>query len=183
MGVGELYIRQRRLHGSGGMDMQARDRWFAQAIVASPAMFSRNPGAGSLYWLGLRDTKDAFLDGGKSYQLRVPYPVPAKLFWSVTAYDAQTRSQIQSQQNKAALRSLFELRNIPEGTKEVTLYFGPKPPAGKEMFWIQTIPGRGWFSYFRIYGPTDPAFNGSWRPGDFEAIKFSTSSGKIGLND
>ncbi|WP_413575402.1 DUF1254 domain-containing protein [Bdellovibrio sp. HCB290] len=165
-----------------GMDVQARDRWFAQAIVSSPAMFSRSPGAGSLYWLGHTDNKGAYLDGGKSYQLKVPYPVPAKLFWSVTAYDAHTRSQVQSAQNKAALRSLFELREIPEGTKEVTLYFGPKAPAGKENLWIQTVPGRGWFTYFRIYGPTDPAFNGTWKPGDFEPAKFPTSPQKIGLN-
>jgi hypothetical protein len=63
------------------------------------------------------------------------------------------------------------------------LYFGPKAPAGKEKFWIQTVPGRGWFSYFRIYGPTEPAFNGTWKPGDFSPTKFSTSAGKIGLND
>jgi hypothetical protein len=36
-----------------------------------------------------------------------------------------------------------------------------------DSHWIQTIPGRGWFSYFRIYGPDEPAFNGSWRLPDF----------------
>ncbi|MEK2689104.1 DUF1254 domain-containing protein [Bdellovibrio sp. GT3] len=167
---------------SSGMDLQARERWFAQAIVASPAMFSRKPGAGSLYWLGLRDNKGQYLEGGRSYQLKVPYPVPGKLFWSVTVYDAKTRSQVQASQGKAALRSLFELKNIPSDAKEVTLYFGPTAPAGKEDFWIQTVPGRGWFTYFRIYGPTEPTFNGTWRPGDFEAVTFEKSSGKIGMN-
>src|SRR5262249_29680181 len=38
-----------------GIDLEARDRWFAQAIVTSPAMFRRTAGAGSLYWLGMRD--------------------------------------------------------------------------------------------------------------------------------
>ncbi len=38
-----------------GLDMEARDRWFAQAIVTSLAMFRRTAGAGSLYWLGVRD--------------------------------------------------------------------------------------------------------------------------------
>ena len=73
----------------GGLDLEARDRWFAQAIVTSPAIFNRKPGAGSLYCLGARDKAGAFLDGGKTYKLTVPLPVPAKLFWSVTAYDAQ----------------------------------------------------------------------------------------------
>ncbi|QDK46704.1 DUF1254 domain-containing protein [Bdellovibrio sp. ZAP7] len=165
-----------------GVDIQARDRWFAQAIVTSPAMFARVAGAGSLYWMGLRDSKGAFLDGGKSYKLTVPYPVPNRLFWSVTVYDAKTRSQVQTSQNKAALRSLVELSDISEGTKEVNLYFGPKAPAGKERYWIQTTPGKGWFAYFRIYGPTAPAFDGTWRPGDFESTTFSSSSERIGLN-
>jgi hypothetical protein len=41
-----------------GVDMEARDRWFAQAIVASPAMFRRTECAGSLYWLADKDILD-----------------------------------------------------------------------------------------------------------------------------
>ncbi len=52
------------------------------------------PRAGSLYWLGTRDASGAFLDGGKTYKLTVPQPVPAKLFWSLTIYDPDTRSEI-----------------------------------------------------------------------------------------
>ena len=52
--------------GKESMDLEARERWFAQAIVTSPAMFRRTIGAGSLYWLGNRDASGAFLDGGKS---------------------------------------------------------------------------------------------------------------------
>jgi hypothetical protein len=153
-----------------GLDLEARDRWFIQAIVTSPAMFRRTEGAGSLYWLGNRDTTGAFLDGGKTYKLTVPQPVPNKLFWSVTAYDAQTRSEVQTDQNKAALRSLFELKNVST-SQPTELYFGPTAPPGHENQWIKTAPGRGWFVYFRIYGPTTPAFDGSWKPGDFEEVK------------
>jgi hypothetical protein len=153
-----------------GVDLEARDRWFAQAIVTSPAMFRRTPGAGSLYWLGARDATGAYLDGGKTYKLSVPQPVPDKLFWSVTAYDAQTRSEVQTDQDKAALRSLFELKDVNKDDP-VDLYFGPKAPAGKEGRWIKTVPGRGWFAYMRIYGPEAPAFDGSWKPSDFEEVK------------
>jgi len=152
-----------------GIDVEARDRWFAQAVVVSPKMFLRTAGAGSLYWLGLRDKDGAYLDGGKSYKLSVPQPVPQKLFWSVTVYDSGTRSQIQTDQDKAALRSLVELRNAStSGATE--LYFGPNAPAGNEGQWIKTNPGKGWFAYFRLYGPEGPAFDGSWRPGDFEEV-------------
>jgi hypothetical protein len=153
-----------------GIDLEARDRWFIQAIVTSPAMFRRSKGAGSLYWLGNRDSTGAFVDGGKTYKLTVPLPVPAGLFWSVTVYDAATRSEIKTTQDKAALRSMFELKDTGDA-KSIDLYFGPKGPPGQEDRWIQTVPGKGWFTYFRIYGPQGPAFDGRWRPGDIEEVK------------
>ncbi|KRB55108.1 hypothetical protein ASE04_05170 [Rhizobium sp. Root708] len=155
---------------ASGIDLEARDRWFAQAIVTSPAMFRRTAGAGSLYWLGSRDGTGAWLDGGKTYRLSIPQPVPGKLFWSVTAYDAQTRSEVQTDQDKAALRSLFELKDVSK-SEPTELYFGPTAPAGQEGRWIKTVPGRGWFAYIRIYGPDKPAFDGSWKPADFEEVK------------
>jgi hypothetical protein len=153
-----------------GMDLESRDRWFAQAIVTSPAMFRRTAGAGSLYWMAVRDKTGAFLDGGKNYKLTVPQPVPGKLFWSVTIYDSATRSQVQTDQDKAALRSLFELKNVPTDAP-LDLYVGPTAPAGKETRWIKTAPGKGWFAYIRIYGPEQAAFDKSWKPGDFEEVK------------
>jgi hypothetical protein len=153
-----------------GLDLEARDRWFAQAIVTSPAMFRREEGAGSLYWLAARDGSGAYLDGGRNYKLAVPTPVPGKLFWSLTIYDAQTRSQVQTDQDKAALRSLFELRDVGTEGGTVELFVGPDAPAGAEDRWIETSPGRGWFAYVRIYGPEAPAFDGSWKLEDFVAV-------------
>ncbi|MEJ5020116.1 DUF1254 domain-containing protein [Ochrobactrum vermis] len=153
-----------------GIDLEARDRWFAQAIVTSPAMFRRSAGAGSLYWLAARDGTGAYLDGGKTYRLSIPQPVPGNLFWSVTVYDAQTRSEVQTDQDKAALRSLFELKDL-KGGEPVNLFFGPEKPSGEDGRWIKTVPGRGWFAYIRIYGPQEPAFDGSWKPGDFEEAR------------
>jgi hypothetical protein len=151
-----------------GIDLEARDRWFAQAIVTSPAMFRRSTGAGSLYWMSVRDSGGAYLDGGKNYKLTIPQPVPDKLFWSVTVYDTATRSQVQTDRDRAALRSLFELKDI-SATAPIDLYFGPN--AGPEGRWIKTAPGKGWFAYIRIYGPEQAAFDKSWKPGDFVEIK------------
>jgi hypothetical protein len=157
----------------GSLDVEARDRWFAQAIVASPAMFRRAVGQGSLYWLAHRDRAGGYLDGSRTYRLEVPVPVPATLFWSVTAYDARTRSEVVAAQGQAALRSLFEQLS-PAGSPVAELYFGPEQAPGGEGRWVQTVPGRGWFAYFRIYGPEKSAFDGSWRPGDFEQVESST---------
>jgi hypothetical protein len=84
-------------------DLEAREKWFYQAQIESLAMFRRDVGAGSLYWLGTRDATGAYLDGSKNYKLTVPLPVPAKLFWSVTVYDPENRSEIATDQGKAAL--------------------------------------------------------------------------------
>ena len=66
----------------------------------------------------------------------------------MTIYDTQTRSQVQTDQDKAALRSMFELKDVPK-TGSVDLYVGPKAPAGQEGRWIKTEAGKGWFAYFR----------------------------------
>jgi hypothetical protein len=150
-------------------DLDARETWFYQAIGASPAMFRRSEGVGSLCWLTAHDQRGSYLEGAKTYRLAIPQPVPASLFWSVTVYDALSRSEIQTDQRRAALRSLFELRN--ESDDSLSLYFGPRAPNGAERRWIKTIPGRGWFAYFRIYGPESSAFDKSWKPGDFVAIR------------
>ena len=48
----------------------------------------------------------------------------------------------------------------PDGSVDV--YFGPKPPTGKEANWVQTIPGQ----LLRLYSPLEPWFNKTWRPGE-----------------
>ena len=47
------------------VDLEAREKWFYQAIGASPAMFRRDAHAGSLYWLGVHDDTGSHLDGGR----------------------------------------------------------------------------------------------------------------------
>jgi hypothetical protein len=57
------------------------------------------------------------------------------------------------------------------GDGSVDIYFGPKAPAGKEKNWIQTVPGKGWFTGLRLYGPLEPWFDQTWRPGEIELVK------------
>jgi hypothetical protein len=35
---------------------------------------------------------------------------------------------------------------------------------------VQTVPGKGWFAYFRFYGPTEAFFDKSWALPDFEQV-------------
>ena len=153
------YYEQHYLH------LAVRERWFYQATLETPAMFRHAEGAGSLYWLANVDADGAQLDGGTSYTLTIPTPVPATQFWSVTLYDLDTRSEIATPQFKPVLTSLRD-RLVPDDAGNLTLHFGPDRPT-EDVPWLQTNRGSSWFAYFRIYGPQSAAFDGSWKPSDF----------------
>ena len=53
----------------------------------------------------------------------------------------------------------------------VDVYFGPKAPIGKESNWIQTMPGKGWFTILRLYGALEPWFDKTWSPGEIELVR------------
>ena len=94
----------------------------------------------------------------------------AKDFWSFTLYDNQTRGMLQTDQQFPGVSSVDkELQQNADGSYDV--YFSPKAPKGKENNWIQTVPGKGWNMLFRLYGPLDPWFDKTWRPGDPELVK------------
>ena len=52
----------------------------------------------------------------------------------------------------------------------VDLYFGPNAPLGKETNWIETVPGKGWFTAFRLYGPLQPWFDQTWKLNNIEVL-------------
>lgn len=147
-----------------------RAAWFYEAVAVSKAMLTQTPGVGQRYIAAYQDKDGAWLDGGKNYRLHVPPNPPARGFWSVTAYDEDTRQMVVTKQGRPDLssRKADAVKNA-DGSMDV--YFGPTAPAGKEANWIQTEPGKGWFAYFRFYGPTEPFFDKSWTLPDFEQIK------------
>ena len=90
-----------------------------------------------------------------------------KDFWSVIVYDNQTRSMVQTDQKSPSVSSPNKgLKTNADGSVDV--YFGPRSPNGLENNWVQTIPGKGWFMILRLYGPLEPWFNKTWRPGEIE---------------
>ncbi|MDY0170892.1 MAG: DUF1254 domain-containing protein [Thermoguttaceae bacterium] len=156
--------------GKGGRNMDARTSFFYFATVNTPAMVAKIVGAGSQYAWTDRDSEGRFFQGDKNYRLNIPKDVPVKDFWSVVIYDPQTRSQLQTGQP-------FPSRNDKQSTfvknddGSVDLYFGPNAPEGKEGNWIQTVPGKGWFVIIRLYGPLEPWFDKSWKPGEIELVE------------
>jgi hypothetical protein len=151
-------------------NLDAAAFFFYVATGVTPAIDTKIVGEGSIYpWTAL-DANNNSLDGGKNYKLHLPPNVPAKDFWSVIVYSAQTRSMVQTDQRFPSLSSQDKkLRTNADGS--VDLYFGPMAPAGKESNWVQTIPGESWFTILRLYGPLEPWFNKTWRPGEIEPVK------------
>ncbi|SBO43679.1 DUF1254 domain-containing protein [Cyanobium sp. NIES-981] len=153
----------------GVANLDAAAFFFFLATGVTPAMDTKIVGEGSTYpWTAL-DANDQPLDGGRTYRLRLPPNVPAKNFWSVIVYNAQTRSMQQTNQQFPSVSSQnTDLQTNADGSVDV--YFGPKPPAGKESNWIQTVPGQSWFTILRLYGPLEPWFQRTWRPGEIEPL-------------
>jgi hypothetical protein len=52
-----------------------------------------------------------------------------------------------------------------------TVWFSPEAPAGKEGNWVQTLPNKSFHVLLRLYGPLDPWFDKTWKPGDFTLVK------------
>ncbi len=85
-------------------------------------------------------------------------------------YDGQTRSMLETEQKFAGLDSNNPSVK-PNKDGSYTMWFGPEAPKGHEGNWIQTIQGKSWNVLLRLYGPEQPWFDKTWKPGDFELVE------------
>lgn len=156
--------------GNGVRRLDARMAFFYYATGITPAMAAKKVGAGSQYAYIDRDSQGNYLDGGKTYKLTIPPNPLVKQFWSLVLYDSQTRSQLQTDAQFPSIGSQKEgIQKNADGSVDV--YFGPKAPAGKESNWVQTVPGKGWNTILRLYGPLEPWFDKTWKPGEIVEVK------------
>ncbi len=153
----------------GELVLDDRIMFHYYATGITPAMAKPKVGSGSVYLLTAHDAGGHYLDGGKTYKVTLPKPVPVNNFWSFMVYDNQTRSMLETDQRLAGLDSLNpDLKPNEDGS--YTVWFGPKAPRGHESNWIQTMPGKGYNVLLRLYGPLEAWFDKSWKPGDFEPV-------------
>lgn len=142
--------------------------WFATG--AAKGMSAPKPGTGSQYAWTYYDKDGQWLLGENNYKFHIPPNPPAKDFWSIIVYDNWTRSILANGQ-KIAGKNSYDKNIKANADGSIDIYFGPDPPANDESNWVRTVPGKGWFAMFRLYGPLEPWFNRTWIPDDIRQEK------------
>ncbi len=164
-----LYLKETNQEAPHYTEIDERSSWFYEAVGVSEGMMGRTVGAGQLYLESSKDSKGRWLDGSKSYTLHVPPNAPVAQFWSFTVYDNESRCFVDTGVPPDR-SSRDDIAKNADGS--VDLFFAPKPPKGKPAAnWIKTLPNKGWFTYFRLYGPTQPYFDRTWVLNDIEQMK------------
>jgi hypothetical protein len=159
---------------TGYRTMDARTSFFYGVTGITPGMAMRLPGIGSQYLSTMTDADKIPFDGAKTYKVTLPKGIPQENFWSLTVYDNMTRSMLDTPQRypRAGSQSYPSPAAEPDADGSTTVYFGPTQPAGvKRGNWIQTVPGKGWFTILRLYSPLEPFFSKTWRLSEIEQVK------------
>jgi hypothetical protein len=101
--------------------------------------------------------------------LHVPANPPVVQFWSVTLYDNVTRGTDRHRSGRG--RPIFAPGPRGESRRSRSTSTSVRQSRPKLGNWIETIPGKGWFPYFRLYGPKEAYFDKSWQLEDIELVK------------
>lgn len=158
---------------TGARTLDSRTAFYYGYTLDSPGMIMRIPDVGSQYLMGFLDSAGNPYDGGKTYKVTLPKDIPARAFWSFTAYDNQTRSMLDTPQRfpRAGSQSYPSPAATLSPDGSTTVYFSPSQPPGVDRGnWIQTMPGKGWFTILRLYSPLETFFDKSWRPTEMELV-------------
>jgi hypothetical protein len=78
--------------------LHARTSFFYAYTGITPAMCMRLTNVGSQYVMGFTDANKELFDGAKTYRVTLPPNIPQERFWSLTLYDNETRSMLQTPQ-------------------------------------------------------------------------------------
>ena len=156
---------------TGHKKNDARTAFFYVATGITPAMAMRLTDVGSQYLLATKDANGQYFDGAATYKVTLPQNIPENNFWSLTVYDNQTRSMLQTPQKYPRAGSQSFPTPAAETAEDgsTTVWFAPQLPDGvAQGNWIQTDPEKGWFVILRLYSPLKSFFDKSWQVGEVQ---------------
>lgn len=93
--------------------------FFTNYYSVSPGMASFTPGRGANYLMAFTDSDGSTLSGGSTYRLSLPPKIPAKIFWSVTLYDAENSSGLANGQPFPSLGSRDKPEQNADGSTDL----------------------------------------------------------------
>ena len=142
----------------------ARSMFHYNATGITPAMAVAMPGIGSQYAAAACDSEGNWLDGSHTYKLTLP-PNPLRKISGQLWFTIRKLARCCKLTNNSPV-PIVRRGNVEQNADGSTdVYFGPKPPTGKEKNWVQTVPGKGFWIILRLYAPLEPWFDKTWRPG------------------
>ena len=148
---------------------------FFYATGITPAMIMRLTGIGSQYLGAFVDSKGEYFDGGKTYKVTLPPRHPGGEVLVLhplrqpDALDARHAAALPARR-QPELSVARRRSRTPTAPRRSTS--ARRSPTGvKRGNWIQTDPGKGWFTLLRLYSPLEPFFTKEWRPSEIELVK------------
>ena len=160
---------------TGARTLNSRTAMFFYATGITPSMIMRLTGIGSQYLCTFVDATGEYFDGSKTYKVTLPARHSAGKFWSLTVYDNQTRSMLDTPQRypRAGSQSYPSPAAEPNADGSTTIYFGPTQPEGHQAWQLDSnrYPNKGWNTILRLYSPLEPFFTKKWRPSEIELVK------------
>ncbi|MGY2125651.1 DUF1214 domain-containing protein [Nocardia gipuzkoensis] len=153
----------------GARKLNLRTLFFYGYTGITLAMCMRLTGIGSQYLVAYKDSDGTYFDGGEHYTVTLPPDIPAARFWSITLYDNQTRSMLQTPQRypRAGSQSYPTPSADADADGTTAIHIAPGKPAGVgDGNWIQSVTGKGYFVILRLYSPLASYFDKTWQPGE-----------------
>jgi hypothetical protein len=156
------------INESGVMELDLRTSWAHEAITMSEGMTAETTGVGSKYLAAYRDSDGNYINSSYNYELVVPANPPAEQFWSLTAYNANTRSMVYTDRKDVSSR--HDIHVNEDGSVPVFM-----SSECENMRYPQNcikIDDQGdVFVYFRVYAPTQDYFDKNWTLPNIQRIE------------
>ncbi|MCS4434206.1 DUF1254 domain-containing protein [Aquiflexum gelatinilyticum] len=132
----------------------------------------------AFYPIAYVDADGEVLDGSK-HQYRIDFTPantpPAKYFWSVTMYNKQADGvagyMVENPINRYLINSTTQgLVKDKDGNFSIYLQHEAPTDKGQLANWLPA-PAEPFYLVLRIYGPEEPALNGTWQPPVINKVK------------